>query len=72
MDNEIKEKIERFLEQETKKINESNEDNKTKAGKLHSILHMLQILERFDDLEPVIQEYLNREADKRRFENCDR
>lgn len=72
MDEEIIESVGKFLEQETKKINESDEDNKTKARKLHSILHLLQIMERYDELEPVIQEYLNKEADKRRFENCDR
>lgn len=72
MDEEIIESIEKFLEQESKKINKSNEDKKTKARKLHSILHMLQILEKYDELEPVIQEYFNKEADKRRFENCDR
>ncbi|MBQ3408926.1 MAG: hypothetical protein IJH12_06970 [Clostridia bacterium] len=72
MDEEIVECIGKFLEQETKKINESDEDNKTKARKLHSIMHLLQIMERYDELEPVIQEYLNKEAEKRRFENCDR
>ena len=72
MDEEIVESVGKFLEQETKKINESNEDNKTKARKLHSIMHVLQIMERYDELEPVIQEYLNKEAEKRRFENCDR
>ena len=72
MDEEIVECIGKFLEQETKKINESDEDNKTKARKLHSIMHVLQIMERYDELEPVIQEYLNKEAEKRRFENCDR
>lgn len=72
MDDEIVESVGKFLEQESKRINESNEDNKTKARKLHSIMHLLQILERYDELEPVIQEYFNEEADKRRFENCDR
>ena len=72
MDEEIVESVGKFLEQETKKINESDEDNKTKARKLHSIMHVLQIMERYDELEPVIQEYLNKEAGKRRFENCDR
>ena len=72
MDDEIVECICKFLEQEAKKINESDEDNKTKARKLHSIMHVLQIMERYDELEPVIQEYLNKEAEKRRFENCDR
>jgi len=72
MDEEIVESVGKFLEQETKKINESDEDNKTKARKLHSIMHVLQIMERYDELEPVIQEYLNKEAEKRRFENCDR
>lgn len=72
MDEEIINSVGKFLEQESKKINESDEDNKTKARKLHSIMHLLQILERYDELEPVIQEHFNREADKRRFENCDR
>lgn len=72
MDEEIIESVGKFLEQESKKINESDEDNKTKLRKLHSIMHLLQIMERYDELEPVIQEYLNKEAEKRRFENCDR
>ncbi len=72
MDEEIINSVGKFLEQESKKINESDEDNKTKARKLHSIMHLLQILERYDELEPVIQEHLNKEAEKRRFENCDR
>ena len=72
MDEEIIESIEKFLEQESKKINKSNEDKKKKARKLHSILHMLQILEKYNEIEPIIQEYFNKEAEKRRFENCDR
>ena len=72
MDEEIKEEIAKSLETISKRVNESNEDNKTKARKLHSIMHLLQIMERYDELEPVIQEHLNKEAEKRRFENCDR
>ncbi len=72
MDEELKNRIVKMLEKESDNIKESSEDNKTKLKRLHSILHLLQILDRFEELEPVIQEYLNREADKRRFENCDR
>lgn len=72
MDEEIVESVGKFLEQESEKIKKSKEDNKTKARKLHSIMHLLQIMQRYNELEPVIQEYFNKEADKRRFENCDR
>lgn len=72
MDEEIIESVEKFLEQESKKINESDEDNKTKARKLHSIMHLLQIMERYNEIEPIIQEYFNKEADKKRFRDYDR
>lgn len=72
MDEEIKEEIAKSLETISKRVNESNEDNKTKARKLHSIMHLLQIMERYDELEPVIQNYINKEADRKRFENHDR
>ena len=72
MDEEIKEEIAKSLETISKRVRESDENNKTKARRLHSIMHLLQILERYDELEPVIQEHLNKEAEKRRFENCDR
>lgn len=72
MDEEIVKSVGKFLEQESKRIDESNEDNKTKARKLHSIMHLLQIMERYDEIEPLMQEYFNKEADKRRFRDYDR
>lgn len=48
------------------KEHETNIDNKRK--KMFDIFHMQQVLLNFDELEPVIADYLNKKARKERFE----
>lgn len=48
------------------KEHETNIDNKRK--KMFDIFHMQQVLLNFDELEPVIADYLNKKARKEKFE----
>lgn len=48
------------------KEHETNIDNKRK--KMFDVFHMQQVLLNFDELEPVIEDYLNKKAKKERFE----
>ena len=67
MDEEIKEEIAKSLETISKRVSESDEDNKTKARKLHSIMHVLQIMERYDELEPTMQKFFEEKRDKKKW-----
>ena len=48
------------------KEHETNIDNKRK--KMFDVFHMQQVLLNFDELEPVIEDYLNKKARKEKFE----
>ena len=48
------------------KEHETNIDNKRK--KMFDVFHMQQVLLNFDELEPVIADYLNKKAKKEKFE----
>ena len=48
------------------KEHETNIDDKRK--KIFDIFHMQQVLLNFDELEPVIADYLNKKARKEKFE----
>ena len=48
------------------KEHETNIDDKRK--KIFDIFHMQQVLLNFDELEPVIADYLNKKAKKEKFE----
>lgn len=48
------------------KEHETNIDDKRK--KMFDIFHMQQVLLNFDELEPVIADYLNKKARKEKFE----
>lgn len=48
------------------KEHETNIDDKRK--KMFDIFHMQQVLLNFDELEPVIADYLNKKAKKEKFE----
>ena len=39
-----------------------------KSGKMMDIFHMQQIITNFDELEPIIADYLNQKAKKERWE----
>ena len=48
------------------KEHETNIDNKRK--KMFDVFHMQQVLLNFDELEPIIADYLNKKARKEKFE----
>lgn len=48
------------------KKNENGKNNRLE--KMNDIYHIQQILANFDELEPIIAEYLNNKAKKGRFE----
>ena len=72
MDEDIKMQISKMLEEEANKIKVSNIDNAKKVKDLSAILRLLQIIDNFDELEPIVQEYINKKAVENKFKNEER
>ena len=66
MDKELKMKLCKVLKEEFDNVKQ--DENDTKIQKLWDIHHLMQIIERFEELEPVIADYINRKAEKDRFD----
>ena len=68
MNKELKTKLYNVLKAEFDYV-ERNEKNKNKRIKTFwDIHHMQQIIENFDELEPALQEYFAKKANKEKFE----
>lgn len=72
MSEELKIEIAKLLEKEANKIKKSCESEEKKSNDLCSILHILQILDKYEELEPVIQDYLNKSAIEEKFKEEER
>ena len=66
MDKSLKDKIGRVLQEESQKIRQNEKNQNEKIRKLNDILHLLQILENFDELEPVIAKHINQKGKEKK------
>lgn len=69
---ELKIKLGNVLEGEMDYVIRSETDNKEKFKKLNDIMNMTRILSDFEELEPVIAEYINKQAQKKKWERGER
>ena len=67
MDKGLKDRIGRGLQEEADNVSKNEEEKDVKLTKLNDILHLVQILDHFEELEPVIAEHMNRTAQKGKF-----
>lgn len=68
MNNELKTKLSNVLKAEFDYIKRTETDKAVLIQKMGDIYHMQKIINNFDELEPVIAEYLNKKAERERFE----
>lgn len=69
MDEDLKMQIAKMLEVEANKIRKSSIDNDKKSKDLQDILHLLLIVDNFDELEPIIQKHINKKAEENKFKD---
>jgi len=68
MNNELKTKLSNVLKAEFDYIKRTETDQTLLLQKMGDIYHMQKIINNFDELEPVIANYLNKKAEKEKFE----
>lgn len=71
MQKQLIEKMLKTLNDEFKKVDEEDISTEVKFEKIVDISNMIKVLENFDELEPVIADFLNKKARKEKF-NKDR
>lgn len=65
---ELEMKLFNTLKGEFDYIQKQEDTKDEKSGKIMDIFHMQQIITNFDELEPIIADYLNKKARKEKFE----
>lgn len=65
---ELEMKLFNTLKGEFDYIQKQEDTKDEKSGKIMDIFHMQQIITNFDELEPIIADYLNQKAKKERWE----
>lgn len=65
---ELEMKLFNTLKGEFDYIQKQEDTKDEKSGKMMDIFHMQQIITNFDELEPIIADYLNQKAKKERWE----
>lgn len=65
---ELEMKLFNTLKGEFDYIQKQEDTKDEKSGKMMDIFHMQQIITNFDELEPIIADYLNQKAKKERLE----
>lgn len=65
---ELEMKLFNTLKGEFDYIQKQEDTKDEKSGKMMDIFHMQQIITNFDELEPIIADYLNKKARKEKFE----
>lgn len=68
MDKDIIDKVGKVLQEEFENIQHGENDLNVKYNKMNDILHLLQILDHMDELEPIIAEHLNKTAQTAKFQ----
>ena len=68
MNKELETKLTNVLKAEFDYVKTHENDKIRRLGKMNDIYHLQQIIFNFDDLELIIAEYLNKKAEKERWE----
>lgn len=68
MNKELEIKLTNVLKAEFDYVRTYENDLKKRLNKMNDIYHMQQIIFNFDELEPVISDYLNKKAEKDKWE----
>lgn len=65
---ELEKKLTNVLKAEFDYVKTNENDKNKRLNRMNDILHITQVLANFDELEPVIADYLNKKARKEKFE----
>lgn len=65
---ELKVKLANTLKAEFDYVRTHENEQKDRLSKMGDIYHLGQVIEHFDELEPIIADYLNKKARKEKFE----
>lgn len=65
---ELERKLTNVLKAEFNYIKTHENDKNKRLNRMNDIFHITQVLANFDELEPIIADYLNKRAEKERFE----
>lgn len=65
---ELKTRITNTLKAEFDYVRTHEKGSNNRLDKMNDIYHIGQIIENFDELEPIIADYLNKKARKEKFE----
>ena len=68
MNKQLETKLMNVLKAEFDYVKRTEKDKEEKNKKMFDIYHIQQVINNFDELEPVISKYLNEKAEKERFE----
>ena len=67
MDKSLKKRIGMALDEEYEAVQKNEQDPNVKLSKLNDILHMVQILDHYEELEPLIANHINEKAQENKF-----
>ena len=65
---ELEKKLTNVLKAEFDYVKTHENDKNKRLNRMNDIFHVTQVLANFDELEPVIADYLNKKARKEKFE----
>lgn len=65
---ELERKLTNVLKAEFNYIKTHENDKNKRLNRMNDIFHITQVLANFDELEPIIADYLNKRAEEERFE----
>ena len=68
MNKELETKLTNVLKAEFDYVRKHENDVNLRLQKMYDIFHMQQVILNFDELEPVIKDYINKKAEKEKFE----
>ena len=68
MNKNIKKKLVTFLSNESHAIFHEDGEIVEKIDRMNTILRLTQIVENYDELEPVLQKFFREKADKEKYE----
>lgn len=65
---ELERKLTNVLKAEFNYVKTHENDKNKRLNRMNDIFHITQVLANFDELEPIIADYLNKKARKEKFE----
>jgi hypothetical protein len=67
MNENLKEKLFKILEEESKDIRKSKEDIKIKVARANEVINLVKILFNYEELEPILSKYFKEKAEKEKW-----